>query len=129
MTDNRECINKIKLELPTKFNGKDTNYEFDAYYKKLRLYACMHNQNYVKIFDHLKKEIGQRTMITTGDYGDFDALLERSQGQPPPPRAAEQMSMELYYILYNSLEPPARNILDDVEDDNGFESLQRLVEG
>ena len=128
MTDNMQNINKIKLELPTKFNGNDTSYELDTYYKKLRLYACMHNQNYVRIFEHFKNEKGQRTMITTGDYEDFDAELGRTLGRAPPPRTAEHMSMELYYILYNSLEPPARNILDDVEDDNGFESLRRLIE-
>ena len=45
---------KIKLDLPPKFNGKDNNYELEAFIKRLRNYLCIRDSDYIVLFDYFK---------------------------------------------------------------------------
>ena len=39
-----------------------------------------------------------------------------------------KLSTQLYYVLYGLLELPARNLIEEIDDDNGIEALRRLYE-
>ena len=58
--DNDHMVGQIKIDLPAKFSGKDPNYEFDGFCKRLRNYLCMHNKTYTCVFDYFKTEGSER---------------------------------------------------------------------
>ena len=115
-------IAKIKLELPPRFSGKDNNYEFEAFIKRLRNYMCIQESDYSALFDYFKRDNSEKLVVTTEHYADLDSNLVLLPG------TTAKLSQQLYYVLYGLLELPARNLVEDIDNDNGVEALRRLHE-
>ena len=71
---------KHKLELPPKFNGEDSNYEFEAFIKRLRNYLCIHESDYSPLFDYFKKDNFEKRAITTAHCHEMDFRLALTTG-------------------------------------------------
>ena len=111
---------KLKIEPPAKFTGgpKDNYEDFE---RRLRTYLSLTDAKFPRILKWVMeqtmpvKEEGLKTYLTTEKATEDQIKL-----------ITGQMNPFLYYTLVSVTEGPAYTILEQVEEENGFEAYRKL---
>ena len=111
---------KLKIEPPTKFTGgsKDNYEDFE---RRLRTYLSLTDTRFPKL---LKWVVQQGMPISTDSVSTY--LSSENYSADQVNLVLTQMNPFLYYTLVSLIEGSAYTILEQVDEENGFEAYRKL---
>ena len=111
---------KLRIEPPAKFQGgqKDNYEDFE---KRLRTYLGLSDAKYPKLL----RWVVQQGMPITKDTMTAYLTAERAT-QEQMDMVHQQLNPFLYYTLVSVTEGPAYTIIEQVEEENGYEAYRQM---